>query len=234
MPLHRGPVLPYSVVAGVTPWARRWVVASAKLTGSVFAPEPPKVYDNFREILDEHPSFASIVAYTPIGYARNPETGLRQCDVEAKVLLGRRSVTVHRVPARATLVDGNDPKSDRLDAVTIGKLPTMKEVASEMSPYRQRQVYEGHPELSFYCLNGDAPLRHSKMKAVGRDERREILLGKVPGIEKVIDSSATPTKHLLDAAALLFSARRVFLHAAKRVPTEAQWDEEGLRMEIVF
>ena len=234
MPLRRGPVLPYSVVAGATPWARRWVVASAKLTGSVFAPEPPKVYETFREILDEHPSFATIVAYTPIGYSRNAETGLRQCDVDAKDLLGRRAITVHRVPTRATLIEGLDAKQDHLDAVTISKLPAMRDAALEMSPYRQRVVYEGHPELSFYGLNGDVPLRHSKVKADGRDERREVLLAKVRGIEKVTDSGAAPTKHLLDAAALLFSARRVFLHAAKRVPAEAQWDEEGLRMEIVF
>ena len=234
MPLRRGPVLPYSVVAGATPWARRWVVASAKLTGSVFAPEPPKVYETFREILDEHPSFATIVAFAPIGYARNVETGFRQCDVDAKALLGRRSITVHRVPTRATLIDGHDVKQDCLDAVTISKLLAMTDVALEMSPYRQRVVYEGHPELSFFGLNGDVPLQHSKVKVVGRDERREVLLAKVRGIEKVTDSDAAPTKHLLDAAALLFSARRVFLHAAKRVPAEAQWDEDGLRMEIVF
>ena len=204
------------------------------MTGSVFAPEPPKVYETFRDILDEHPSFATVVVYTPIGYARNQVTGLRQCDVAAKVLLGRRSMTVHRVPTRSTLVDGQDPKPDHLDAVTIGKLPAMTDVASEMSPYRQRVVFEGHPELSFFGLNGDAPLLESKVKAIGRDERREVLFAKVPGIEKVTESDVAPTKHLLDAAALLFSARRVFLHAAKRVPGEAEWDEEGLRMEIVF
>ena len=37
-------------------------------------------------------------------------------------------------------------------------LPRYKEVATEMSPFRQRVVYEGNPELSFYQLNQDNPL----------------------------------------------------------------------------
>ncbi len=234
MPLKRGPVLPYSVVAGATPWARRWVVASAKLTGSVFAPEQPQIYESFREILDEHPAFAVIVAYSPVGYAEDASAGLRQCDLDARVLLGRRSMTVRRVPTRAVLVDGHSPSAERLDAVTVMRLPSILEVAQEMSPYRQRGVYEGNPELSVYSLSQDAPLKYSKMKSIGRDERRELLVAKVRDIEKVTDSDLAPTKHLLDASALLYSARRVFLHAAKRVPSEAQWDAEGLRQEIVF
>lgn len=234
MPLKRGPVLPYSVVAGATPWGNRWVVASAKITGSVFAPEPPRIYDLFQEILSEHPAYSTIVVNSPVGYADDVETGLRKCDVEAKRLLGRRAMTVRRIPTRSTLVEGNDGSADGLDAVTSMRLPVMKEVAGEMSPYRQRLVFEGHPELSFYVLNQDAPLRYSKLKAMGRDERRDVLVNKVRGIERVTDSDIAPPQHLLDAAALLFSARRVFLHAAKRVPSEAEWDSEGLRMEIVF
>ena len=41
-------------------------------------------------------------------------------------------------------------------------IPRYREVAAEMSPYRQRVVYEGHPELSFYQLHKDTPLTTSK------------------------------------------------------------------------
>ncbi len=221
-------------MAGATPWGTRWVVASAKLTGSVFAPEPPKLYDSFQEVLSEHPSFAAIVVNSPVGYLDGAEPTLRHCDVAAKKMLGRRGMTVRRVPSRATLVEHQDASVDRLDAVTSMKLPVMMEVASEMSPYRQRQVFEGHPELSFFLLNQEQPLQYSKVKQMGRDERREILTLKIRGIEKITDADIAPRQHLLDAAALLFSARRVFRHAAKRLPEEAQWDSEGLRMEIVY
>lgn len=234
MPLKRGPVLPYSVVAGATPWGNRWVVASAKITGSVFAPEEPMLYGSFQEILDEHPAYVSIVVNSPIGYLDQFDGGFRRCDLAARALLGRRALTVRRVPTRATLVDGADATDERLDVVSSMRLPIMKEVAGEMSPYRQRQVYEGNPELSFYQLNQEMPLVYSKAKSSGRDERREVLLEKVRGSERIVDSKIAPTKHLLDAGALMYSARRVFLHAAKRLPEEAEWDSEGLRMEIVY
>jgi len=234
VPLKRGPQLPYSVVAGATPWGRRWVVASAKITGSVFAPEPPKLYENLQEILDEHPSFAAIVVNSPIGYTDAGHRRFRRCDLEARSLLGRRALTIRRAPTRKTLVGGGNALDDHLDAVSTMRLPVMREVAQEMSPYRQRQVYEGNPELSFYLLNEEAPLRFSKAKLDGRDERREILLKKIRGGEKITDSTIAPTRHLLDAGALLFSARRVFLHAAQRLPADAEWDSEGLRMEIVY
>ncbi|HQU00562.1 MAG TPA: DUF429 domain-containing protein, partial [Acidimicrobiales bacterium] len=130
--------------------------------------------------------------------------------------------------------EGEGYATEGLDATTLVRLHHYRELYAEMSPFRQRLVYEGHPELSFYVLNQEAPLRYSKMKEMGRDERRDVLVNKVRGIESVIDADIAPRQHLLDAAALIYSARRVFLHAAKRVPAEAEWDSEGLRMEIVF
>jgi predicted RNase H-like nuclease len=55
-------------------------------------------------------------------------------------------------------------------------------------------------------------------------------------VEKIIDADikAVPKKHLVDAAALLWTARRVFGHAAIRLPREAEWDSEGIRMELVY
>jgi predicted RNase H-like nuclease len=105
-----------------------------------------------------------------------------------------------------------------------------------MSPYGQRAVYEGNPELSFYQLNKDNPIVLSKRKESGRDERREVLIERIPGIDKVIDVDLqfVRPKHLNDAAALMWTARRVFGRAARRLPKEAEWDSEGLRMEIVI
>jgi len=192
------------------------------------------LYESFQSILDEHPSYSAVVVNAPIGFADQPSQGFRQCDIEARALLGRRAITIRRAPTRTTLLNRGDVSDDHLDAVTAMRVPMMIEVASEISPYRQRQVYEGHPELSFYFLNREAPMRFSKRRAAGRDERRDVLVERINGIEKIVDATIAPTAHLLDAAALLFSARRVFLHAARRLPSDAEWDSEGLRMEIVY
>ena len=115
-------------------------------------------------------------------------------------------------------------------------MPRYREVAKEMSPYRQRVVYEGHPELSFYQLHKDTPLTRSKVKTEGREERLRILHDKIRGSERYLDDNAVkaPQKHVYDSFALLWTARRVFGHAAKRIPVEPEWDGEGLRMEIVY
>ena len=69
----------------------------------------------------------------------------------------------------------------------------------------------------------------------GRDERRLILEKRIPGIDRVLETEIddVPLAHLLDAAALLWTARRIFARAGTRLPTEPEWDEEGLRMEFV-
>lgn len=233
---RRGPDLPYKVVAGVTPWGKRWVAATAKLAGSTFAPEPPKVYDSFTDVLDERPAFDAIVINAPVGYVERRASGVRACDREARALLGRRGITVRNAPSRAMLLAIETPSDEHLDVVSAVLLPRYREVALEMSPYRQRMVYEGNPELSFFQLNGNVPLKLSKRNEAGREERRAVLLAKIPGINKIIDTKLdhVPEKHLLDAAALLWSARRVFGHAARRLPEEAVWDSEGLRMELVY
>ena len=53
-----------------------------------------------------------------------------------------------------------------------------------MAPYRQRTVFEVHPELSFFQINGDVPLRWTKKFEVGREERRALLIKKIPGIDR--------------------------------------------------
>jgi predicted RNase H-like nuclease len=147
-----------------------------------------------------------------------------------------RSSSVQNAPSRDVLNGLISLDKAGLDAVSATMLPRYREVATEMSPYRQRVVYEGHPEMSFYQLRKESPLRRSKRILEGREERREILEEKIPGIDKVLDAELdrVPQKHLLDASALLWSARRIFGRAAKRVPVEAEWDSEGLRMEIVY
>ena len=233
---RRGPDLPYSIVAGVTPGKAHWLVASAKMAGATFAPEEPRVFRSFAEILSDSPAFAIIVVNAPIGYVERPGLGARTCDLEARALLGRRGATVHSSPTRTILLDGSDDHGENLDAVSARLLPRYREVAAQMSPYRQRVVYEGHPELSFYQLNGDAPLKWSKNLEVGREERRVLLEKKIPDVTKILDSTfdRVPAKHLMDAAALLWTARRVFGRAATRIPADAEWDSEGLRIEMVL
>jgi predicted RNase H-like nuclease len=224
------------VVAGVTPWGSKWVVASAKLHAATFAPEPPKIFDSFLEVLNERPSYSVIVINAPIGFVDSTVSGPRTCDRQARAILGRRGSAVHNAPTLETINHGPEWPGGNLDAISAVLLPRYQEVAAEMSPYRQRVVYEGHPELSFFQLNENKALLWSKKTTQGREERKRILVNKMPGAETIIgaDLARVPRKHLFDAAALLWTSRRVFGHAAIRLPREGEWDSEGLRMELVY
>jgi predicted RNase H-like nuclease len=233
---RRGPELPYSVVAAATPNRKKWLVASAKVQGGTFAPEPPKLYDTFLELIDERPAFSSVIVYAPIGYRDTAESGPRSCDTEARQILLNRGSLIQRAPTLEALRRGYALPEDGLDAITVQRMPAYLEVFKEMSPYRQRQIYEGNPELSFFYLNDFTPLQLSKKTGEGRLERMEILLKKVPNIATVLDAqmSGVSSRNLIDVAAMVASARRVFTKSAKRIPADAEWDSEGLRMEIVY
>jgi predicted RNase H-like nuclease len=204
--------------------------------GSTFAPEPPKVYDTFLDVLSERPSFSSVVVNAPVGYRETREHRPRTCDVEARQLLGNRGSLIQNAPTLEVLRRGYAVPEDHLDAITVQRMPAYLEVFKEMSPYRQRQVYEGNPELSFYFLNDFTPLELSKKTGEGRLERIEILTKKVPNIATVLEAeiSGVSSRNLIDVAAMVASARRVFTRSAKRIPSDAEWDSEGLRMEIVY
>jgi predicted RNase H-like nuclease len=235
LPSGRGPNLPYNLVAGVKPCAGGWLVAAAKLHGTTFAPEEPRILETFVDVLDQRPAFATIALNAPIGYLEELTPGGRACDREARALLGRRGAAIQSAPIWSQVEEGATGPLDGLSAV-VGKLiPRYREVAAEMAPYRQRSVYEVSSELSFYQLNEDTPLRWSKRTEAGMEERRTLLAKRIPSGERIFDAKLprVPYSHLLDVAAFMWTARRIFARAGVRVPQDPQWDEQGLRMEIV-
>ena len=210
-------------------------MAGAKLHGTTFAPEEPRVVDTFIEVLDERPGFAVVALNAPIGYLESQEPGGRACDREARALLGRRGVAIASAPTRSQLTATTQHSLEGLSAIGRQLLPRHREVAEEIAPYRQRTVYEVTSELSFYQLNDDQPLEWSKTSQAGQEERRSLLARKIPGCERILDARLprVPSSHLLDVAAFMWTARRIFARASLRIPEDPQWDDEGLRMEFM-
>ena len=124
---------------------------------------------------------------------------------------------------------------DHLDAISMTLLPRYREVAAEMAPFRQRTVYEVHSDVSFYELNDGQPLQWPKHTEKGQAERRELLELKFPAVDRILSAEVPGASmaHLLDVAVFVWTARRIFVRAAVRIPQDPEWDEHGLRMEIV-
>lgn len=236
-PTRGGPQLPYEMLAGIEPCPGGWLVVSAKLQGIALAPQGPEVFERFTDILDYRPSFSVLAIHLPLGLPSDKVPGGRKCDRDARTVLHwPRSAAIASPPSRKELKtwERGDTGVQRLSVVTRSLMPRIVEVYQHLSSYHQRTLFEVHPELSFFQLNDDRPLRFSKHAQAGLDERCELLTRKIPGVERVLTAKLDGVRlsHLLDGAADLWTARRLFARAVSRLPEDPEWDDDGLRMEI--
>ena len=196
-------------------------------------PEPPQVLKTFVDILDYVPTFSVVAVHVPIGLPGDWAVGGRACDRLARKLLGpRRGAAVLSPPPRSAL---DDPAGKGLSAIGRSLLPKIREVHHDVASYHQRTVFETHPELGFYQINEDAPLRFGKRTQAGTTERIDLLTERINGFERIVDFLPPGVKleTLLDAAADLWTARRIAAKAVARLPESPEWNQDGLRMELV-
>jgi predicted RNase H-like nuclease len=212
------------------------MVAGAKLQGITLSPEAPQVFRTLIDIFDYKPAFQIIALAAPIGLLDEPIAGGRRCDRDARRLLGwPRNGSIVSAPARSSLRDCLAGIEVSLSAVSRRIITRVAEVDENVQPYWQRTVFEVHPELSFFQLNEDQPLRYSKHRRMGVEERTALLKARLPGVERILDQRIPGAKpaHSVDAAVCLWTARRIAARAVNRLPEDPEWDSAGLRMEIV-
>jgi predicted RNase H-like nuclease len=96
------------------------------------------------------------------------------------------------------------------------------------------RVFEVHPELAFWRLNGDRPLALAKKVKPGLALRRRLLIA--AGFPRVVVGEPPPIgagrDDLLDALACAAIARRIHAGLARPFPDPPQRDEHGLLMAI--
>lgn len=236
-PSRGGPQLPYELLAGIEPCPAGWLVVSAKLQGIALAPQMPEVFERFTDILDYRPPFSVMAIHLPLGLPSKGMPGGRRCDRDARAILHwPRAAAIASPPSREELQAWKRGHTSvrNLSVVTSSLMPRIVEVYEHLGSYHQRTLFEVHPELSFFQLNDDRPLQYSKHSQAGREERSELLTRKIPGIERVLTAELQRVhlSHLLDGAAELWTARRLFARAVSRLPEDPEWDNDGLRMEI--
>jgi predicted RNase H-like nuclease len=222
----------------VEPCPGGWLVVSGRLQGITAHPQEPEVFATFAEILDYRPAFEVIAIHCHLSFPEEDRPGGRTCDKLARQLLGwPRSGAIGSPPSRHYLRTADlDARAHKgLNPINARMMRRYAEVAEEMQPYRQRQVFEVHPELSFFQLNNDRPMQHSKYTDEGVAERRALVQARIPGVEAVLDAHLPriTMRHLLDATADMVTARRIAARAVVRLPEDPEWDEQGVRMELL-
>lgn len=232
---------PYTTLAGVTPCPGGWLVVPARLAGVTVVAEEAFVLPVLAEVLDYRPKFQFAGINVPMGWRDEPGGRFRDCDEEARSHLGwPRCVGVNPVPSRAALNARSREEAAEIEPwITrddFRRFRWYREAEREMQPFHQRSFYSASPDLSFQVMNGDVPLRTSPFHRNGQAERLELIRQRLPGVDEVV--SRVPPKgagfhHMLQAAALLWTARRAAGHAINRLPVDPHWDEAGLRVELV-
>ena len=191
------------------------------------------------------PTFEQLVARTPevSVYAMDipiglPGSGRRQCDVEARSLLGRRAGCVFWAPIWQAAKDGmsyeraaslNESGQGCLIAppafAIVPKINEVNDLLMRRADLK-KTVYEVHPELSLREMNRGRTMKHSKSRPEGIQEREDVLkkhhlkASYLSACEEFLPNNYLRPDDIVDAHAALWTARRIAADEADRLPRD--------------
>ena len=173
----------------------------------------------------------------------------RQCDCEARKLLGRRGSSVFPAPCRQALecrdyAEGSSVnqsvtgrKLSRQSWAIVRKISEVDSVVRNLP--ERRKLREMHPEICFMALNGGEPMGHNKKKAAGQAERLAVLSLYRPDAETIFQEGRArwlkkdlANDDILDALIGAVVASRPDWLVSLPMPPEE--DDLGLSMEMVY
>ena len=173
----------------------------------------------------------------------------RQCDALARERLRPyRSSSVFGVPPRAVTRISDYPQANALSRELTGKglskqsfylFPKIRELDDWLvSPERQGEWWECHPEVAFAQLNNGVALKASKKSEEGQAERMSFL-SDLPGVNTALERAREIYKRkdllpddCIDALVCLLTAERD-QHQRILIPATPDKDERGLTMGIM-
>ena len=223
-----------------------------------------RVVPRFADIFAAPEAPTIIAVDMPIGLPERAGPGGRAAENAVRPLLGARQSSVFSIPSREAVYSELGPlvglaeiiaahqracviarrTSDPPRGVAMQSFmifPKIRELDENLrnDPALKARVYETHPEVAFWQLNGQQALSEPKKKRSrpyepGLVQRRQLLIAAGLPEEAV---NATPPKgahadDLIDAFACAEIARRIHLGQAKPFPDPPERDEFGLPMAI--
>ena len=183
----------------------------------------------------------AIAVDMPLGLV---ERGWRAADLAARALLGARRSSVFLVAPRAAWEEADGDYATAADRCRVLTGSGLSRQAWALEPklrearacwLADERIHEVHPEVSFRALAGGAPPPYPKKTWRGQHLRRALLAG--AGIvlpDALGEADGVPADDVLDAAVSAWSAHRIALGTAERIPAEPHFDAEGRRVEIRY
>jgi predicted RNase H-like nuclease len=225
-------------VAGVDGCRGGWLVVLAPLAGG---PARVELFASVAPLVEMVRRGALRVAAVdmPIGL---PADRPRSSDAVARRRLGPRGSSVFPTPPRAVLDAIDWPTGLAAARAATGRgiskqawhlVPRIRELDAAMDPSLQPAVSEAHPESTFAAIAG-APLATRKRTAEGRAERLDLLAAVHPDPAGLLEArpAGAGADDVLDAAALVWTARRIVDGSALWLGDPHERDGRGLRMTL--
>jgi len=212
------------------------------------------VFATFAAVVEYTKQYAAVGVDIPIGLSDDDR---RLPDIEARtVLRPRRHNSVFPAPLRPVLgirdyreacaISARAHKySKRLSKQTHALLPKIEEVDDLMDEDTQRRVFEVHPEVCFWAMNGCEAMAEKKTRPVGEAGRARLLsrefrtdvLSTFQDFRSELaqnERRGVALNDFLDACAAAWTAARFARGEAKTLPENPPLDSRGLRMQIVY
>lgn len=236
-------------LAGVDGCPAGWVAAFVRPAGDDCA---MAVFARFADVLAALQRPDIVAVDVPIGLPARAGHGGRAAENAVRPLLGARRSSVFSVPSRtaieaadyaaacrAALASSDPPRKVSKQLFNIA--PKIREVDALLraDPALAARVYEVHPELAFWRLNGEHPLGEpkkvkSRPHPPGLALRRRLL--QAAGLPAQLLDMPAPkgaaADDALDALACAAIARRIQAGTARPFPDPPPPDAYGLPMAI--
>ena len=236
-------------LAGVDGCPGGWIAAFVRPSGDdgVVA-----VFSHFADVLAAPWVPAIITVDMPIGLPERAAHGGRATENVVRPLLGQRQSSVFSVPSRAAiyttdygaacqaaLANSDPPRKVSRQLFNIAPKIRELDTALRADPGLALRIFEVHPELAFWQMNGRRALTEpkkvkSRIYAPGLAMRRTLLTS--AGMPAALINAPTPKgaaeDDIIDALACAAVARRVRAGKARPFPDPPPRDQYDLPMAI--
>ncbi len=211
-----------------------------------------RVVPRFADVLTAPEDPAVVAVDIPIGLPQRLGPGGRGPEAAVRPLLGGRQSSVFSVPSRRAVWAPDYRQACRIALQTseparkvsrqlFAIAPKICEVDALLRSDASlgKRVYETHPEVAFWRLNGERPLAEPKKikgtpYGAGLALRRDLL--RAAGLSAAVLEAAPPcgagADDLLDALACAVMAQRIDAGLARPFPDPPGRDEHGLAIAI--
>jgi predicted RNase H-like nuclease len=236
-------------LAGVDGCAGGWLAAFVRPQGGEVR---LRIERHFADVLGASEMPAIVAVDMPIGLPGRAGPGGRAAENSVRPLLGARQSSVFSVPSRAAIcaleyreacriaLETSEPPR-KVSKQLFNIAPKIREVDEclRAAPSGTSRVFEVHPEVAFWRLNGNRALTEpKKVKSrpyePGLALRRGLLVA--AGLPNEAVNAAPPKgasdDDLLDALACAAVARRLYAGIAQPFPNPPPRDAHGLTMAI--